>query len=1754
MTRITSITRMPRMPRLSSKYSTPIASTTMKQKLLYIIMFITSLAWSMQAWGGDLPMTLSSSNYNSYKVTSSGALSWDGGIKLGDGGGGFNWDDKYYIFKFTGIPEKLTFNYEAGASGASGVYWYVATSSDGSSYSEKWTSSSKSGRAEITLDLSVRYIKLCWSGNFGGYFKNVTITEHPTEYTINNSSLDFGTKTKGATVASQSVTLTHVNAAASTTVTCSDNANFTVSPTTIATGKDKWGTQAVSVTYKNVNVGSHNAIVTISDGTNTKTVSVSGTTQTTYYGQATAVASAGGAANVSFTSYDAATSSNATTSTANTTATSESKTAYYKAIPNAGYAFKGWIKGTGSYSSANVVSESLTYNPSVTYNSETSGNPSVTTYKAWFAPRFFFSASATSNNVDLGTANVDITEEKLGSVGATSGTVNATATFTATPNDDCVFLGWYTSNTFTGDPISTSTTYTEDLTNSVVGSTVSATPLYALFKKKQNLKWVNEELDLNLVLDVTGQSSAASVTSGKTITYTSSNENALTIAADGSITTIGLGSSTVTASVAGDDVYRAETISRVFNVGERKQATFTPSWGETTNPSLELGESATISLINVNENFTVTKEGNSISWERTNANTITISALSAGTTILTLSQPGDGVFLDGNIVPYTITVIRHPNTFAVADESKAMKVGETWTDVITDNGNGNTQVSYSTDGIATYDATTNSITAVGEGSTNITFTQAATATHAATTKTIALSVTKVANTLAISLPTQAAEVDGTIALSITGQNNADAIVGTITDTQLSSSVNNGSDVITYANGIITARNAGTAKITFSQPATTKYTAYTSDTYTITVSKCSNTITVTLNGGTATNIKLKYGATASLAYTRTNMDTSPIVTRASGSYTTLSGSTITAGNTAGTDIYEVRQVETYKYEAGYASFTIRVNNTDEAVGYVLYDETQYSHGTGSGVMHQYTLSGPGETLYYTVRRQTAAIYYHMYVEYYSEDSGDWVQIQDNQNIGTDWKDFSVAIPETARSIRFRFPAGGDLTKYIKNVYVPRKTYVRASSDKTAFGTVYTDVSTKPTATFTVNYSSTNGGNISINSSNLRFTPSVTELSAPNNSDGTQIFTVTYTPDPDQLGEESAVITIGDLFYSQQITLTATSKKYDTTIARGSSTATATTVDGIIENAFAFSGTSTAAPSADSNADFYYTISHTQTSGVNNGTDVISYDPSTNTVTGKNQGTARLTIYQKKTNLYNATSQTFDFTVSKLDNNTVMALSTKTLNVDGTATVELMNADSDGALSATYSNVAYSNESQNREGGLLSLAGNTLTGVNAGTGTVTITQAETYKYVAKSQSFDMTVNKLPQTLTWDSPDLETTMQVGSTLEGNTASSDVRLTPVTYSSGNTAAITVDANTGVLTAVATGSNIVITASQAGNYKYLPATLTRQFSVFNKQTPAFAADAHFTGANGRIEYSGTATITVTGVGADDEQGFTITTGDNSTISVVRNGETITITGLATGNTTLTLAQAGNNDFIAKSQTYTIEVYWPDDFLALSSTVAPTHTAGTYRKVFLNTTLKSGYSTIALPFDTDVETLTGRETNADDWVAQLSVVTYNAQDGYSLYFSKSNAIEANQPYILHLGTAIESPVFTDVSVVAAATATQKATKGVHVDDWTMYSNYDPAFDMNGCYGVVGEQIKKGSAGSTLKAFHAYIVGPTSAGVKAAYLEEDEADAILELLKGEETGTENIYDLQGRQLPRACKGINIIRNADGTVRKVLAPNR
>ncbi len=1392
------------------------------------------------------------------------------------------------------------------------------------------------------------------------------------------------------------------------------------------------------------------------------------------------------------------------------------------------------------------------------------------TLRAIYKPIFYFYGSATSSNPTLGTAEVTIgtkkgtsvTEKIVGDVGDDD--AFATATFTAKANEDCVFLGWYTSDNVL---YSIQETISEQLTNSEIGSTKHATSFFALFKKKQNLQWVDADVDLNLVLGETGYSSAAKVTSSNTITYTY-NEEVLTVDSDGAITTVGLGQSEVTATVAGDDIYRTETISRTFTVNERKVATFTPSWGVDDSTKIELGTTATISLQNINENFTITSDGGTSISYAINDQTITITALSAGTTKLTLDQPSNGASLDGNHVTYTIKVTKHPNTFALSNDlsqtlKTEMKVGDYLTGVITNVGNGNTEVSYTDDdeSIAIYDAVYNRIIAKSEGTTAITFSQAETDDYADIEVELEVKVTKVGNTLSIELPTLTVDVGGEITPIIDEEkrnNKTTPITAVITGKQ-SSNVNNGSEVIIFEDGVIKAKNAGTATITLSQAATSKYTASADYTFNITVQKISNAITIKLNGEQKNSLNVAHNDEVDLECTSASDAEYQVSLNGSDEVATINAAMtkINAHTADGTNIWTISQVETYMYEAASTFVKIKVNSEVEDDSYIhtsLTGGSNHSWSTGGGGDYHVTVDYiPSELRFKAWYTNATGVNESVTVV--------WKDAQGNQlgsqkfwlNRNSSEIHYVYNLPENTR--QFSFSATGDFKQYLSDVYVVRKTYIKASPETINLGPVFTDKT--GTATFKVEWASSNGGDISIEGSS-RFSFSPSTITGTENKNGTTDITLTYTPDPTLLGEENATITISDKFNSKDIKVKVTAKKYTTTIQRIKEDDSSTTVDGTISDAFVFTGTSTEKPTADSNDDFYYTISHTQTSNVNNGSAVIAYDPATNTVTGKNAGTARLTIYQKKTNLYNYTSESFDFTVTKLTNKTNISLSTGTaaLNVDGTAIVELTNNDSKGALSVETPSINYTNLSQNREGGFLAFDGNTntLTAVNAGTGTVKVTQAETYKYLSKSVTFNVTVNKLEQDFDWDNPDLETSLQIGTNVTDNTASSDEEgLTDVTYKSSNTAVIEMlDPNTGEFRANATGSS-TITATQAGNYKYLPASITRHFSVFNKQTPAYNADSHFSGTTGQIELTCTATITVTGVSTGED--FSVTYGNKEgedpepVISVTQSGGTITITTLRIGNATLTLKQEGNDDFIAKTQTYNITVFWPDDFLTMSPTDVPTYTPGNFRKVFFNREFSAaGYYSLALPFSTTVAALTGRAANADDWVAQLETVTYSQADGYTLHFNKVSGgdITANQPYILHLGAAVTNPTWTNVTLSAATATEITASSGYGnnvgaigiYSDWSMTSNFEAGMSMSEKYGVVNREggLKKGGSTATLNAFAAYITPPAgSAGVKVQSAFTDEW-GVTTYIKGlpddgaeSEACGDELYDLSGRRI-------------------------
>ena len=224
----------------------------MIQKLRYILLILAALvggeSWAADNWG-HVPIT-----YSEFRLGSKDVWSQSG-----------NYDDRRKEIYFSGIPHILSFSYERSVSIATYCDWFVEVSVDGKNWDRiKEIIDSKSGSVSIEIDPSVRYVCLIYSGNYGGYFRNISITERR-YLTSDKPSLDFGSLNTNVTSTPQTVTISHCNAGSGVTVT-SNNAKFKVSKSLLSTtGTDKMGTEQFTVTYDNTEVGNHSGTITVSD-------------------------------------------------------------------------------------------------------------------------------------------------------------------------------------------------------------------------------------------------------------------------------------------------------------------------------------------------------------------------------------------------------------------------------------------------------------------------------------------------------------------------------------------------------------------------------------------------------------------------------------------------------------------------------------------------------------------------------------------------------------------------------------------------------------------------------------------------------------------------------------------------------------------------------------------------------------------------------------------------------------------------------------------------------------------------------------------------------------------------------------------------------------------------------------------------------------------------------------------------------------------------------------------------------------------------------------------------------------------------------------------------------------------------------------------------------------------------------------------------------------------------------------------------
>lgn len=273
-----------------------------------------------------------------------------------------------------------------------------------------------------------------------------------------------------------------------------------------------------------------------------------------------------------------------------------------------------------------------------------------------------------------------------------------------------------------------------------------------------------------------------------------------------------------------------------------------------------------------------------------------------------------------------------------------------------------------------------------------------------------------------------------------------------------------------------------------------------------------------------------------------------------------------------------------------------------------------------------------------------------------------------------------------------------------------------------------------------------------------------------------------------------------------------------------------VDDFYTADFSFVNTSSTTPSSSNTADFYYTIKHELSTSVNNGTNVISYDPSTGAIQTLNAGKATITFINKSTTTHEYAEESFIINVSK---KTPAFKCGTSMNVDENLSCTYTNTSANTPTANSSDNFYYvisnntptgnTNGSDTPEA-ILTFSENKIYGKNAGTATITFLQKETYKYTAASKTIEVTVKKYPNSIScsWGSWTKTLNFEKGANITFSSNNNLTSITPivVTQTSGAENATYYPAPDNVIYgSYNNNASATWSVSQAENYKYVAAT-----------------------------------------------------------------------------------------------------------------------------------------------------------------------------------------------------------------------------------------------------------------------------------------------------------------------------------------------
>jgi hypothetical protein len=287
-------------------------------------------------------------------------------------------------------------------------------------------------------------------------------------------------------------------------------------------------------------------------------------------------------------------------------------------------------------------------------------------------------------------------------------------------------------------------------------------------------------------------------------------------------------------------------------------------------------------------------------------------------------------------------------------------------------------------------------------------------------------------------------------------------------------------------------------------------------------------------------------------------------------------------------------------------------------------------------------------------------------------------------------------------------------------------------------------------------------------------------------------------------------------------------------------------------------------------------------------VIAVDSATGKLDPKGAGTATITLSQAGDSHFTAASNvTLTIAISEDRSQTITFDAIPDQNATMINQTISLGATASSGLTVTY---------ESNDTSVASVSGSTLTINSLGKVTITAKQAGgtdpsnsnvTY-LAAEDVSHSFSINKSDQFITFAAlPDRNNTAAQSFTLSA-TASSGLA---ITFESNNTAIVEVNGTTAT---ILDEGPVTITARQAGNNTYNPASKARSFNTIkDAQYITFAA----------IADTNTSVSSIT-ASASASSGLPVTLESNDTSIITVSGSTLTIQGA--GNVTITARQAGN--------------------------------------------------------------------------------------------------------------------------------------------------------------------------------------------------------------------------------------------------------